>query len=133
MFDQYRQFYEQKSDPSLATIFMSDRIAKQESIIFIAKDSAGFGLGFCQLYPSFCSVEAAPIYVLYDLFVRPEYRRNGVARELLLEAEAHATLNQIGRMDLTTAKSNTQAQALYESLGWIRDEVFLTYNRRPNS
>jgi ribosomal protein S18 acetylase RimI-like enzyme len=32
-------------------------------------------------------------------------------------------------MDLTTAKTNLQAQALYESLGWLRDEVFLTYSR----
>ena len=31
--------------------------------------------------------------------------------------------------DLTTAKTNLPAQALYESMGWIRDEVFYTYNR----
>jgi len=34
------------------------------------------------------------------------------------------------RMDLTTAKTNHAAQALYESLGWVRDEVFFAYNRR---
>jgi ribosomal protein S18 acetylase RimI-like enzyme len=33
-------------------------------------------------------------------------------------------------MDLTTARSNHAAQALYESLGWVRDEVFLAYARR---
>lgn len=34
------------------------------------------------------------------------------------------------RMDLTTAKTNRAAQSLYESLGWVRDEVFWAYNRR---
>jgi len=33
-------------------------------------------------------------------------------------------------MDLTTARDNQRAQALYESLGWVRDQVFLSYNRR---
>ena len=32
-------------------------------------------------------------------------------------------------MDLTTARTNLPAQALYESLGWEQDQVFLTYNR----
>jgi len=33
-------------------------------------------------------------------------------------------------MDLTTARSNVTAQSLYESLGWVRDDVFFAYNRR---
>jgi hypothetical protein len=32
------------------------------------------------------------------------------------------------RLDLTTARTNTAAQSLYESLQWQRDAVFLTYN-----
>jgi len=31
-------------------------------------------------------------------------------------------------IELTTARSNTQAQALYESLGYRRDEEFFTYS-----
>jgi ribosomal protein S18 acetylase RimI-like enzyme len=31
-------------------------------------------------------------------------------------------------MDLATARTNTEAQALYESLGWKRDETFFVYN-----
>ena len=33
-------------------------------------------------------------------------------------------------MDLSTARDNTAAQALYESLGWVKDEVFLYYTQR---
>lgn len=34
------------------------------------------------------------------------------------------------RMDLTTARTNHRAQQLYESMGWVRDEVFFAYSRR---
>jgi ribosomal protein S18 acetylase RimI-like enzyme len=129
MFDLYRQFYEQIPNIELATKFIAARIERGDSTIFLAEDASGLGIGFCQLYPTFCSVEAAPIYVLYDLFVRPEVRRSGAGRALLMAAEAHAKENGVARMDLTTAKNNRSAQALYESLGWKRDDVFLTYNR----
>jgi len=132
MFDEYRQFYDQKSDIKLAVDFISNRIEQGESIIHVARNDFDEAIGFCQLYPSFCSVEAIRIYVLYDLFVRPKHRRRGVGRALLLQAEAHAKLNKVGRMDLSTAKTNAPAQALYESLGWVRDEVFLTYSLHPD-
>ena len=87
-------------------------------------------MGFCQLYPSFCSVEAKPIYVLYDLFVAPQARRGGAGTALLRAAEATAQTKGKARMDLTTAKTNLGAQAAYEALGWVRDEVFLSYSKR---
>jgi ribosomal protein S18 acetylase RimI-like enzyme len=129
LFDCYRQFYQQESDIDLATIFIRDRINQDQSIIFIALSTDDEAIGFCQLYPTFCSVIAAPIYVLYDLFVLPSARRTGAGKLLLLAAEEHAKLNGIQRMDLTTAKSNTVAQSLYESLGWEQDVIFFTYTK----
>lgn len=129
LFDAYRQFYEQPADADAALAFITARLERGESVILLARRPDGSALGFCQLYPSFCSVLAAPIYVLYDLFVVPDARRLGVGRALLLAAEAHARATGHARMDLTTASNNLRAQALYESLGWVRDEVFLTYAR----
>ena len=130
MFNAYRQFYEQPSDLELAREFIRMRLQNSESIILLAADSSGRSAGFCQLYPSFCSVEAKPIYTLYDLYVRPESRRGGAGKALLLAAHDYAQTVGMVRMDLTTAKTNSGAQALYESLGWVRDEVFLAYNKR---
>jgi len=80
-------------------------------------------------YPTFCSVEAKPIYSLYDLFVSPEVRRSGVGKVLLQAAEKLAAATGKARMDLTTARTNKPAQAVYESLGWVRDEVFYAYSK----
>lgn len=130
LFDAYRRFYEQSADLVLATRFIRARMENDESVILLASNEAGEALGFCQLYPSFCSVEAAPICTLYDLFVAPAARRAGAGRALLLAAERHAAANGKVRMDLTTARTNHAAQSVYESLGWVRDEVFLSYSKR---
>lgn len=130
LFDAYRQFYEQPADAALARRFIGDRLRRHESVILLATNVDGQALGFCQLYPSFCSVEAVPIYALYDLFVAPAARRSGVGQALLRAAERHAAANGVSRMDLTTAKTNQTAQAVHEGLGWVRDDVFHAYSRR---
>ncbi len=128
LFDAYRQFYEQAPALELARNFIGARLARNESVIFVAEDQ-GTMLGFCQLYPTFCSVKAAPIFTLYDLFVTPEARKSGAGRQLMLAAENHARAAGAVRLDLTTAKDNLRAQSVYASLDWVRDEVFYTYNK----
>ena len=128
LFDAYRQFYEQPSAIELARTFIRDRLEKNESVIFVA-EGEGAMLGFCQLYPTFCSVEAAPIFTLYDLFVAPQSRTSGAGRQLMLAAEDYARASGAVRLDLTTARDNLRAQSVYESLDWVRDEVFFTYNK----
>ncbi|PUA27097.1 MAG: GNAT family N-acetyltransferase [Cellvibrio sp. 79] len=133
LFDLYRQFYEQKPNRELAFQFVSSRFNNAESVILIAENHQLGIVGFCQLYPTFCSVEAEPIYSLYDLFVLPSARKLGAGRQLLIAAEAKASAEGKVRLDLTTAKTNLPAQSLYESLGWQRDEIFYAYNKRPVS
>jgi ribosomal protein S18 acetylase RimI-like enzyme len=128
LFDLYRQFYEQPPNLSLAHAFIRERFETQQSVVLVADSDRSGLLGFCQLYPSFCSVEAKPIYVLYDLFVLASARQSGAGRLLLKAAEARAAADGKARMDLTTAKTNKAAQSLYESLGWVRDEVFYSYS-----
>ena len=130
LLDAYRQFYEQAPDLAGARAFIAKRLEREESVILLAMDGAQAAVGFCQLYPTFCSVEAAPIYTLYDLFVAPAARKTGAGRSLLLAAEATARAHSKVRMDLTTAHTNTTAQKLYESLGWTLDTVFRAYNKR---
>jgi ribosomal protein S18 acetylase RimI-like enzyme len=128
LFDAYRHFYGQSAAPELAREFIAQRFRLGESIILLAETDGAGVIGFSQLYPSFCSVLAGPILVLYDLFVAPEARRRGAGRALLRAAARHAAETGAVRMDLATARTNAAAQALYESLGWVRDDVFLHYS-----
>ncbi len=129
LFDAYRQFYQYPSDLALASSYIAERIANTESLILLAQDAKGEALGFCQLYPTFCSLEAKPIYALYDLYVAPVARGAGIGNLLLLAAEQNARANGMCRMDLSTAKTNLPAQAAYEALGWVRDELYFTYSK----
>lgn len=129
LFDAYRQFYRKPPDRDLAMGFIRARLQNNDSVILLATNAVQQVVGFCQLYPTFCSVAAKPIYTLYDLFVAPEGRLCGAGKALLTAAEKLAADNGKVRMDLSTARDNKAAQALYESLGWVRDELFYVYSR----
>ena len=129
LFDAYRQFYQYPPDLALANRYIEERIENTESVILLAQDAKGEALGFCQLYPTFCSLEAKPIFTLYDLYVAPVARGAGIGNLLLLAAEQNARAHGMCRMDLTTAKTNLPAQAAYEALGWVRDEVYFSYSK----
>ena len=126
LFDAYRQFYRQPSDPARAERFLRERFAGGESVIFLALDGE-VALGFVQLYPSFWSVAACRSWILNDLYVIPEGRGSGVGRLLMERARAHAIETGAGGMSLATQRTNARAQHLYESLGWVRDAEFLHY------
>jgi ribosomal protein S18 acetylase RimI-like enzyme len=128
LFDGYRQFYAQPADYELAEAFILARLANDESVVFLALDEkSGAGLGFVQLYPSFSSAAARRIWILNDLFVAPQARRQGVGRALLHAARDHGTATGAKRLVLSTAADNHEAQALYESVGYKRESIFVAY------
>jgi len=129
LFDAYRQFYQYPPDLALANRYIAERIEKADALILLAQDASAQALGFCQLYPTFCSLEAKPIYALYDLYVAPAARGAGIGNLLLLAAEQSAREHGMSRLDLTTAKTNLTAQVAYEALGWVRDEVYFAYSK----
>jgi ribosomal protein S18 acetylase RimI-like enzyme len=128
LFNQYRIFYQQESAQRACREFMAERLEKDQSVIFAARSEEGALLGFTQLYRSFCSVEMKPLVYLYDLFVDPDARRKGVARALMAAAREYAMTLGADRVTLETALDNIKAQALYEDLGYSRDEEFFVYN-----
>lgn len=132
LFDAYRQFYRQAPDLPLARRFIHERLLRNESVLIVAEVGKTV-VGFCQLYPTFCSVRAARTYTLYDLFVSPEARRTGAGKSLMLAAEAHAVGAGVARMELSTARDNVVAQSLYESLDWVRDAAFFVYGKSMRS
>ena len=82
LFNKYRQWYHQPSDLNGAMAFVKERLEKEESIIFVAVQHKR-QVGFVQLYPSFSSISMQRAWILNDLYVIPEARREGVGQELL--------------------------------------------------
>lgn len=132
LFDAYRQFYHQATDREGAQNFLTQRFAEGSSVIFLAvtgeEAAKQIACGFTQLYPTFSSVSMKRLWILNDLFVVPEVRRQKVGRMLLERAQAFALETHAKGLTLQTAIDNHAAQALYESLGWRREEQFFSYN-----
>ena len=127
LFNLYRVFYEEADDLEKASKYISARFNEGDSMIFVAENDDGLS-GFVQLYPSFCSVSAVPILILYDLFVDHSHRSKGLGRSLMNAARDFARENGYKRLELATAKDNYIGQSLYESLGYEIDQEFLHYS-----
>src|ERR1700730_9357883 len=76
LFDAYRRFYRQPSEPERTRRFLLERLEHSQSVFFLAFED-DVAIGFTQLYPSFSSGALAAILILNDLFVAPEVRRRG--------------------------------------------------------
>ncbi|MDF7826375.1 GNAT family N-acetyltransferase [Pontiellaceae bacterium B12227] len=128
LFDLYRQFYEQEADYATAVTFIRDRIRNGESTVFLALED-GEPAGFVQLYPSFCSVDAIKIQILYDLYVDEAFRKRGIAEALMDKASAFARESGAKRVDLSTGVENKAGQTLYEKLDYYRSlDDFIGYS-----
>jgi len=123
LFDAYRVFYKQTSDLQAAFNFLEQRTSKNESVIFVAtiKEEA---VGFIQLYPIFSSVSLQPAWLLNDLFVAENSRKQGVAESLLQQAKQFGLETNAAYMLLQTAADNYKAQSVYEKNGCIKTSDF---------
>jgi ribosomal protein S18 acetylase RimI-like enzyme len=130
LFDAYRVFYEAKSDFAATEAFVARLITAGNTRFFLARETESHGaVGFVHLMPSISTVAMRPIWLLEDLFVAPEGRRQGVAEALMRHAEAFALQANAERLTLATAHNNHQAQALYKKLGYVREDHFWYFHR----
>lgn len=130
LFNNYRMFYRQKSDAEAANFFLKKRIEKQDTTILIAYNK-NKAVGFTQLFHSFSSISMQPIFILNDLFVDSDYRKQGFGVALLNKAKLLCkTLNYKG-IGLQT-ETNNPAQHLYESLGWDKDQDLQYFWKNAN-
>lgn len=119
LFNSYRVFYKQASDINAAGNFLSERLQRNESVIFMAALD-GAAIGFCQLYPIFSSVGLQRTWLLNDLFVSEAARGKGVAAALLQKAKEFGIETNARWLLLQTGADNSTAQLVYEKNGWQR-------------
>jgi GNAT superfamily N-acetyltransferase len=126
LFDQYRQFYKQAPDLIGAEDYLTERLEKEESVIFLAKMEERC-VGFAQLYPTYSSIGMKRAWILNDLFVAESSRKQGVGEKLLEAAKVLAMETGAASIALSTAPDNEKAQRLYERKGYVRDQQFFHY------
>ncbi|WP_421945988.1 GNAT family N-acetyltransferase [Pedobacter sp.] len=129
LFNQYRIFYGNFSDLGMAKAFVDARLENNESVIFVALDE-NKPVGFTQLYPKYSSARLSKNWILNDLFVNENYRKQGIGQELIKTAMDFAKTNSSTFVQLETAVDNYTAQSLYEAIGFKKqapDTEFFLY------
>jgi len=125
----YREFYEREHDAPREREFMERHLREGTSTVFIAWSDER-AIGFVQLFRTWSTVHLGPVYVLEDLFVKPDARGAGVATALLERAATFARESSATGMFLETAADNERARLVYERNGWTREGRFIKYNAR---
>ncbi len=127
LFDEYRQFYGASSDIEQSYQFLKQRIRNQQSVIFI-HIMGDVITGFIVLYLGFTSVSCASYYILDDVYVMPDYRCQGSAKQLIDTAILFARQENAMRISVETQQHNLEAEALYAKMGFIKDNEFQTHH-----
>jgi ribosomal protein S18 acetylase RimI-like enzyme len=123
MFNKYRIFYKQPSDLHLAENYLKERLENNQAYIFIAySDDLNSLIGFTLLYPKFSSVSAKQNWHIGDLYVEPEFRKQGVGNILIQKAIDFAKEHSAVFVSLNTATDNFIAQSVYDTFGFEKCE-----------
>jgi GNAT superfamily N-acetyltransferase len=111
--------YEQLADhlratePDLRAALFGPKPAAEVIIGYAGSEPAGFALYF----QSFSTFVGRPGLYLEDLFVKPEWRRQGLGRQLLARLAHIAVERGYGRMEWSVLNWNEMALRVYRAAG----------------
>ena len=128
LFDQYRVFYEKKSDEIKAEEFITERLKLDDSKIFVAETDNRNLVGFVQLYPIFSSTRMQRLWLLNDLFVDSDFRGKGLSKMLIEKSKELCKQTNACGLILETAKSNIIGNELYPKVGFCLDNEHNYYS-----
>jgi ribosomal protein S18 acetylase RimI-like enzyme len=126
LFDAFRQCYDKPSDLTASTNYLAERLKREESLVYIAVDNDEIA-GFAQLYPTFSSTSLKKYWMLNDLYVSPNYRKQGIAKLLINRTKQMAKDTESMGIIIETRITNNSANYLYDSVGFQKDGEHLYY------
>ncbi len=113
LFEAYRVHYGQSADPDRAGGWLRDGLSRGRLIGFLAD-----GAGLCLVAPCPASLTLREFWFIRDLYVAPDQRRRGVARQLLAAVRAGAVAAGAIRLSVQTEVDNHRARELYRAAGF---------------
>ena len=94
---------------------------KQELVFVDERDDELTGFVCVQLKKSFCYDEYMP--EITEVYVKPRFRRCGVARSMIAYAEEYCKTNYpLHKFELLTGSGNSIAKNAYKSFGYCEDD-----------
>ncbi|MBV8246409.1 MAG: GNAT family N-acetyltransferase [Candidatus Eremiobacteraeota bacterium] len=123
LFSAYRSFFSKIDDVVEAERFLRERMAADESVIFVARQ-ADVPVGFIQLYPLWSSWYCKRIWFLSDLYVDEAWRGRGIGAHLVDAVKDFAMQTGASSAMVELPKSEPHLEKFYAGLGFARDEVF---------
>ena len=107
-------------ETSLDNIRASLADNKQEVIVVDEQNGELTGFVCVQLKKSFCYDDYMP--EITEVYVKPQYRRHGVARAMITYAEEYCKRHYpLHKFELLTGAENDVAQIAYAKLGYCED------------
>lgn len=101
---------------------------KYKSIL--AQNKAGDYLGFINISLRSDYVQGAsssPVAYIEGIYVKPKYRKQGVAKKLVHEAEKWAKKQRCTELGSDTELHNTESQVFHENMGFKKDEIIVHF------
>ena len=93
---------------------------KQEIVVVDETNGELAGFVCVQLKKSFCYYDYMP--EITEVYVKPHYRRNGIARAMITYAEEYCKSHYpLHKFELHTGDENDGAQSVYGKLGYSED------------
>jgi GNAT superfamily N-acetyltransferase len=114
LFDQYRQHYGANPAPDAVADWMRDQLHAERVRIYLA----GEARGICSTTVAPAALSLRTVWLVRDLYVRPDSRRRGVARALLAQVAEDAHEAGAHRLSLQTETANVRAVELYAKNGF---------------
>ena len=103
-----------------------------EKNVLLASYTNGLLSGFLWAYVFLCPDNSNPKMFLYSIDVFDEFRRKGIAKQLIGELKNIARMHNCCEMFVPTRKSNSAAMALFRATGGKienDDDILFIYNR----
>ncbi|MEA5572875.1 GNAT family N-acetyltransferase [Calothrix sp. UHCC 0171] len=83
----------------------------------IIAESEGQAVGFALFFHNYSTFLTKPGIYLEDIFVLPQYRRQGIGKQLLIQVAQIALERNCGRLEWSVLDWNEPAQAFYRRMG----------------
>jgi GNAT superfamily N-acetyltransferase len=117
LFDEYRQHFGANPAPDAVAAWLRDQVVAETERIYLSGDDAR-AHGICSVVVLPAALTLRTVWLVRDLFVAEDMRRQGVAQSLLDQVADEARAAGAHRLALQTDLANELALKLYAKCGF---------------